>query len=787
MGVSAVNETTKPDRPKLVYARAELTLARDDAFPLRRVPLKPDPLEGLVAACAMLEPAQHDGIEITLDLVPMTPAATRHWRASHVADKTAEETNGGWKADLATALWGSSGTGTRGGTGGPSGTRVYGLMRADKRRDERMLSEALANHEPHFEFQLLIRTRSESRGRAVALLQATLAAMNQFDGDNSLRAVGSRRFVGLRFAGADSIWRRRQFDRRIDNWRFVKRPNSIIGTSEVAGLLKPATASCRGDRILRSEGSLSRPPNNLVTYNFECPPNNTFLIGAIGGGLSAERYVAAPLEDSFFSYSPGKSRWGKTESNLVRFCELARSGTCSTLFLDPHADALARVKPYLAELGCADRIIELSIASGDGNSQVGWNPLAKSNLVGDDAIGKQAQLVTDSIAAAIGWTGGRAPRALTYLQVAVISLLELSAKLPDALSPTIFQLTTLLTSESWRDQVIPHLSRRRQHFWLEQFNGDRDATGPITNIIERLDGIQSVKALLGSSMSTYNLRTAIDSNKIILVRLRGTGETDKLIASLVVYDLMKAVMGRTDIDPEKRIPVHAWLDEVQEYDGAVKAQIAALLEQTAKYGMRLHLLNQDPRALQERTLSALLNNRSHMLATAVQDPKSASRLADAMDRTMGPDVVSAVRQYHGIAQTTIAGEQSDPYRYRSIGLEEAYGPQPGTNTSNEQLQALKPIPDNKQSTKHRSPQSALLPIRATASGPNHEVTSSDHSVADHVQERGTSHIGKARDVDDPSTAHACCTPRSKPEPLPQRARQGRRRRPHRTRLPKSQR
>jgi len=371
------------------------------------------------------------------------------------------------------------------------------------------------------------------------------------------------------------------------------------------------------------------------------------LIGAVSAGMGPERYVAAPLEDSLFSYSPGKSRWGKSESNLVRFAELARANKCSTLFLDPHADALERVKPYLEQLGVADRIIELSIAQGEARTQIGWNPFAKSNLVGEDAIGRQTQLITDSLA------------------------------------------STMLESEAWRDQVVPHLSKRRRRFWEETFpKYPGEATTPITNFIERLAGVSTAAALLGSSESTYDLRSAIDSRKIILVRLRGGGQLDQMIASLVVNDLMKAVMSRTDIAPADRVPVHAWLDEVQTYDAAVKTQIASLLEETAKYGMRLHLLNQDPRALQERTLDAVVNNASHLLVTAVDAPKSAEWLSKALRKKVEAETVSSVRKYHGIAQTNVDGVKADPYRYRSIGLEEAYGPPPGDDASRAELQAL---------------------------------------------------------------------------------------------------
>ena len=69
--------------------------------------------------------------------------------------------------------------------------------------------------------------------------------------------------------------------------------------------------------------------------------------------------------------------------------------------------------------------------------------------------------------------------------------------------------------------------------------------------------------------------------------------------------------------PEQRLPFYVFLDEVQTYDGAAGGNLAALLEQTAKYGIRGFLLNQNPERLTRETLNALTTNRSHLITTAL--------------------------------------------------------------------------------------------------------------------------------------------------------------------------
>lgn len=652
----------QPD-PPLHTARAEVTLARDDAWPLRHVPLKPDPLQGLAASFAQIRIDQHETLEIIMDLVPLSRAAARRRGRRSAAALTAEREGDptDWLAQLNATLWGPQ-------QSKPKST-PRGVQRVEKTRQDTLLGAALVSPDPHFMFQFLIRARSENKQRAAALIQSTLSALDQFDGHNEFKVVGRR--LGRGYSGSDRSTRARRFDRRIDGWRFKRNRSCTVSSSEILGLLKAPTKHCASQQVVRSGGTVPPPPRNLGAFDF-ARPDGQFFIGAVKKPGGGERYVAVPEADSYFSYNPGQSQFGKTQSALVRLIAMARGGEVATMFIDPHNDALADLKPYLVPV--LDRVIELSVAPGSATgSQVAWNPFAKENLHGDNAISNQTTLITDSVGAALGWDKGGAPRATTILQMAIGSLLELSTQLPEDIAPTIFQIVTICTDEDWRNAIMSKLSKNHRNYWEHTYpNLPGEAAATVLNFLYKIRGIDTVAALLGSSRSSYDLRHAADNRKVVLVRLAGSGMSDKLIASLVVYDLMKAVMSRVDVPKNERVPIHTWMDEVQDYDGAVKGQIQAILEQTAKFGMRLHLLNQQPTSLQKATLAAALTNSSHVLTTAVS-PESAKLLAPSLGSGLNPDAIVETAKYNFIGRVQVDGAKSRPFRYRGVSLEEAFG------------------------------------------------------------------------------------------------------------------
>ncbi len=173
----------------------------------------------------------------------------------------------------------------------------------------------------------------------------------------------------------------------------------------------------------------------------------------------------------------------------------------------------------------------------------------------------------DALAAALRWDD-RNTRALNIATQSAQALVELAQRLPAKLAPTIFQVPALLSDPEWREAALPHLSSGTAGFFRDRFPRlAPDAATAVTNIIDRLRAARQVAALLGSPVSTYDSQRAMREGKIVLA-CPGSGSTrDRLVANLLVYDMLHAFKLRARLAPEKRRPFWLFLDELQTYDG----------------------------------------------------------------------------------------------------------------------------------------------------------------------------------------------------------------------------
>src|SRR5690606_20383600 len=162
------------------------------------------------------------------------------------------------------------------------------------------------------------------------------------------------------------------------------------------------------------------------------------------------------MADTFFSYVAGRSRYGKTELAIAQFAHLVRAGH-GGLFLDPHEDALERIKRHLTDAGLGDRVVEINLARPAEGRRQAWNLLELS--ADDPAEGeRRVEAIVDAFASALRWDE-RNTRALTLTTQAAQALTAIARPLPDELCPTIFQLPTLLSDERWREACLPFLPK----------------------------------------------------------------------------------------------------------------------------------------------------------------------------------------------------------------------------------------------------------------------------------------------------------------------------------------
>jgi hypothetical protein len=636
-----------------MVVRAELRLARPSSEPLAVLPLSPDPLQGFARVLAELDRKHGEQAEIAVDLLPTTPGTRRRLRRRLLRE--ARRRGGG-----------QAGAGGDGGLlgalgGGPSRGQARPAEMVEQRAAREEIGAKLLQADPLFQMQILIRCSSPEKGRAVAHLQGLLGCFDAFAAANSLRVVGVR-FLGLAFAGSDLPGRRGWFDWRMRTGLFAPARKDYVSAREMAGLLKPPTVHCAAPDVLRLGPAVYPAPKILPTFNGQA---DLVPLGRVEGD-SGERRVGLRVEDSFFTYTAGRSRWGKTELALTQFLHLVRSGH-GGLFVDPHQDAIQRIKSCLAEPEFAERVIELDLVGPRSREgQPGWNLFAAHGL-DPEAAERRVEAIVDSFASALQWTE-RNNRALTLTTQANAALIELAAVLPEDLQPTIFQVPSILGNPEWLAAALPHLSPARRQFFTERFPRlSEEAITPVTNLIDRLRSSTQLAALLGAQTSTYDIARAMDEQKIVLACPGAGGAKDKLVANLLVYDLLHGAKGRAHMPPEDRKPFYVFLDEVQTYDGAAGGNLAALLEQTAKYGIRGFLLNQNPERLTRETLNALTTNRSHLITTAL-NAHAAGLIAREWAGDPPASAITGLPRFTFLAQATSHGKLTRPFLFENLAV-----------------------------------------------------------------------------------------------------------------------
>ncbi len=637
------------DSQELAAVRTELVLARSSLKPLARLSLDPDPLQPFASALSVLDPKKGERVSICVDLLPASGRRRERLRRSL---RRRARRKYGERPSLLERLEGNE--------------RSKGRPDPDRLLERRMVNEALEEKLRDagtlFEAQILLRCRAADPARAKSAMQHLLAGFAPFAAQNWLRARGLA-IGGLSFLGSDMPLRRRQFDRRMDTGLFRPPRRAILTAGEMAGFLKPPTVHCIGDNVARAGALLATAPK-LPT--FEPGKVDVIPLGKVGTNGS-ERVLGVRAEDTFFSYVAGRSRYGKTELAIAQFVHLVRSGH-GGFFLDPHGDALERIRPYLSEPKLQKRVVEIDLGPGHAAAQPGWNLF---QLGGDDGGEERVAAMVDAFSSVLEW-GERSTRAINLTSHAAAALVSIAKVLPPELAPTIFQLPTLLSDEDWREACVPFLPRASQRFWRDRFPLlSPEAITPVTNLVDRLRLSSAMSTLLGQSEGSFRIREAMDKGLIVLACPGASHIQERLVANLMVFDLLHAARRRGEVAAGRRKPFWVFLDEVQSYDGGGSGSLAALLEQSAKFGLRAVLLNQNPERLSAQTLNALTTNRSHVLATALNS-HAAGLLTKEWGGQPSPSVMVGLPRFHFVTQVTHEGELSRPFALRGIRVEDVH-------------------------------------------------------------------------------------------------------------------
>ncbi|AVZ70924.1 ATP/GTP-binding protein [Streptomyces lunaelactis] len=665
--VTASKTEQKRDKRREFTVRAEFTLSGPLTRTLREVPLQPDPLQPLVDAVATLRSDLGDLAEVCLDLQPVGrwQLKLRRWRllaeARERARRTARRESRAAHADSADAEGSLRYQLSALLNGDTSGNRMV-LPAQPRPIDRAKTLGKLHESAGLLRIQLLVRCSSDHKGRAEARLAHLAAAFDVFAGPAHL---GRR---GLSFGpwriGSDHRIYRRAFDERWQRAQ-IHGPVSWVRPQEIAGLLKPPTVHCQLPILASDLPRYSPGAPALMPQGWHTGPDGT------------ERLVASTLTETKFSVRVGKSGYGKTEQALVQFAALAHGNPeVGGLFVDPHGDGLAALAPYLAHPEIMARLLCLDLTGRHGDqARMGtWNPLGLEH--GQDP-GSVAQDVVDTFTKVLGWTDASHPRAMTILDKAVEALVAVNnaavrAGRPDQ-QATLFQIPTLLTKPAWRNAVVAGLEPKAAEWWRTIYpTFSDDATSPVLNPLERLFKNRVTRALLGSPTSSYNIREAMDTGKLVWISPSASGPTDRLLISLLFRDLFRATLARRDMPAQHRRDFHAFIDELISVSAMAAEILAEMTEELRKFGLRLHAMTQLLQRVPTAVRTSLLQNAS-VLSSSAGSVEATGLVATEWHGRIDPVGISHLPRFHHYVSLTHHGRMIGPLLIRNPHLEEVFG------------------------------------------------------------------------------------------------------------------
>lgn len=647
--------------PELVCVRAEMTIAGELGELRLFDPKGTDESSALLSTFSKLSSSEK--LDVAIDLRPLRPGEARAYR-----NKLATGTDLSIVGLARSAMKGlDHELVTRAGGQPASRAKVSpsDIERLDRSYEARQHVRSLHSDSPLFDFRILLRAQAHSLPRAKQILDDALSGLRQFStGSQWLKVQGIP--IGGRFIGTDLVpWKRRQFDQRFTSYKWSRNP-ARTSAAAIGPLVTPPTKHNYANSVRRSGGKIPAAPLHLPTYT---GAPTQLPLGIVRQPDGTERLVALRKQDTLFQAMFGGTGHGKTQLAETRFIQAVQ--TDGGLYLDPHEDAVRDMKHYLVDH--AHRIIEISTLAEGAKPRVGWNLF---DVTGLDRAGvdNRHTLIVDAFTAAFGWTA-QYSRAILLLTMTARTLLEVARRVPADTAPTMFQILPLLTDSQWRDQIVQHLPEGRlKAFWdtfEDTFTNDNLAV--LTGPLDRMAQTSVYLHLLGQSTSTFSFRTAMDNRNIVFLKVSGSHETGRLLASLMIGDLMAGFHSRLQ-DNGSRNPFWADLDEVPEYEVATRSLLVSALQQYRKAGARLTLMAQQPHSLGEDTRQALLNNASVVETGRVSD-KDSSQLG----RRYGPDIdahaITVLPRYNFVSMITMAdGSVSPPFQVRGVMPRDVFGP-----------------------------------------------------------------------------------------------------------------
>lgn len=205
------------------------------------------------------------------------------------------------------------------------------------------------------------------------------------------------------------------------------------------------------------------------------------------------------------------------------------------------------------------------------------------------------------------WADSWGPRLEYILRNAILALLEYPGS-------TLLGVTRILVDKTYRASVVEKVTDPVvKSFWVDEFSAWNDRVlqeviSPIQNKVGQFLSNALIRNIVGQTQSSFDVREAMDSQKILIMNLakgRVGEDSSALLGAMMITKLQLAAMGRVDMPEEDRKDFLLYVDEFQNF---ATESFANILSEARKYRFDLILANQYIAQLAEEVRDAIFGN-----------------------------------------------------------------------------------------------------------------------------------------------------------------------------------
>lgn len=300
-------------------------------------------------------------------------------------------------------------------------------------------------------------------------------------------------------------------------------------------------------------------------------------------------------------YVIGKTGMGKSTLLENMAIQDIRNGE-GLAFIDPHGGTVERLLDYIPENRIKDVVY---FAPFDMENPIAFNVM-------EDVGYDKRHLVVSGLMATFKkiWEDAWSARMEYILTNTLLALLEY----PDA---TLLGVNRMYTDKLYRQKVIDNVKDPVvKDFWTKEFAnyGDRytqEATPAIQNKIGQFTGNPLIRNIIGQPKSSFDIRTMMDSKKILIINLsKGlVGETNmRLLGSMLTTRIFLGAMSRADLYADKLAELPHFYFYVDEFQNFANETFAEILSEARKYKLNLVIAHQYIEQMEEEVRDAVFGN-----------------------------------------------------------------------------------------------------------------------------------------------------------------------------------